>query len=144
MKAPFNTDSHSIMFDDGVSASIMNDLKDFTTTPTCIKCNIKGISRNAQVTFKGTVRWKLEDNQGKIHDLIISNSYYIVAAPTRILTLQHFAQQAKDHNPNPDGAGCITTRSTIKLFWKQRKYSKTVTMDPKLNIAMTQTALGIK
>ena len=76
-RAPFNSDSHSIMFGNGASASVMNNLKDFTTTPTCIKCNVKGISSNAQVTFKGTVKWKLEDNHGKIHELIIPDSFYI-------------------------------------------------------------------
>ena len=72
------------------------------------------------------------------------NSFYIVAAPTRILSPQHFAQQAKEHKPDPEGTGCITTSSLIKLFWKQKKYSKMVPLDPKLNITMTQTALGIK
>ena len=90
------------------------------------------------------MKWQLEDNQGKIHELTIPNSYYIVAVPTRILSPQHFAQQANDHKPEPNGTGCITMSSTTKLFSKQRKYSKMVTLDPKLNIAMTQTTLGIK
>ena len=112
-KAPFDTDSHCIMFDNGASASIMNDLKNFITTPTCIKCNVKGISGNAQATFRGRVKWQLEDNQGKLHELTIPNSYYIVAAPTRILSPQHFAQQANDHKPEPNGTGFITMSSTI-------------------------------
>ena len=44
----------------------------------------------------------------------------------------------------PDGTGCITTSSTVKFFWNQRKHSKMVTLDHKLNITMTQTALGIE
>ena len=132
------------MFDNGASASITNDLKDFISTPTSIKCNVKGISRNAQATFQGTVKWQLEDNPGKIHKLTIPNSYDIAVVPTRILSPQHFAQQANDHKPEPNGIGYITMSSTIKLFWKQRKYSKIMTLDPKLNIAMTQTAPGIK
>ena len=90
------------MFDDGVSASITNDLKDFVSTPSHIKHNVKGISGNAQATFRGTVKWQLEDNQEKIYELTIPNSYYIVAAPTRILSPHHFAQQAYDHKPEPD------------------------------------------
>ena len=101
-RALFDKDSHAIMFDDGVSASITNDLKDFVSTPSHIKHNVKGISGNAQATFRGTVKWQLEDNQGKIHELTIPNSYYIVAAPTRILSPHHFAQQANDHKPEPD------------------------------------------
>ena len=65
------------MSDDGASVSIMNDLKDFITTPTLIKHNVEGIYGNAHVTFKGTVKWKLEDDQRKFHDLTIPNSYHI-------------------------------------------------------------------
>ena len=90
------------MFDDGASTSITNDLGDFISTPTSIQCNVKGISSNAEVTFKGMVRWQLEDDQGTIHKLTIPNSYYIGAALTRILSLQHFAQQTNDHYPDPD------------------------------------------
>ena len=80
------------MFNDGASASITNDLGDFISTPASIQCNIKHISSNAQVTFKGMVRWQLEDDQGIIHKLTMPNSSYIAAAPTRILPPQHFAQ----------------------------------------------------
>ena len=90
------------------------------------------------------MKWQLEDGQGKIHKLTIPNSYYIVVVLTRKLSPQQFAQQANSHKPEPNGIGCITTSSTIKLFWKQRKHSKMVTLDPKLSIVMTQTALGIK
>ena len=55
-KTPFDSDSHSIMFDNRVSASIMNDLKDFARTPACIQRNAKGISGYAQATLKGTVK----------------------------------------------------------------------------------------
>ena len=37
-----------------------------------------------------------------------------------------------------------TTSSTIVLFWNQRKFTKTVKLDSKLNITMTNTAQGIQ
>ena len=69
-----------------MSASITNDLKDFISTQTHIKCNVKEISRNAQATFRGTVKLQLEADQGKIHELTILNSYYIPAVLTRKLS----------------------------------------------------------
>ena len=73
-----------------------------------MKHKIKGISGNAQATFRDTVKWQLVDDQGKIHKLTIPNSYYIVAVLTRILSPQQFAQQANDHKSERNGTGCIT------------------------------------
>ena len=38
----------------------------------------------------------------------------------------------------------MTTSTTIFLFWNQRKFTKTVKLNSKLNIAMTNTAPGMK
>ena len=97
-----------------------------------------------KATYRRTVKWKIEDNNNIIHTFIIPNTYYITAAPTRILSPQHFAQQMQDHKPHAKGMGCMTTSMTIVLFWNQRNFTKTVKLNPKLNIAMTNTAPGIK
>ena len=72
------------------------------------------------------------------------NTYYIAASPTRILSPQHFAQQMQDHKPHAEGTGCTTTSMAIVLLWDQRKFTKTVKLDPNLNIAMTNTGPGVK
>ena len=131
-------------FDDGASASITNDIWDFVTKPTTITQKVKGIAGSAKATYRGTVRWKIEDDNNIIHTFVIPNAYHITAAPTRILSPQHFAQQMQDHKPHAEGTGCMTTSMTIVLFWDQRKFTKTVKLDPMLNIAMTNTAPGIK
>ena len=41
----FNLDSHPLMFDDGASTSITNDLQDFMMKPTPITRKVKGIAR---------------------------------------------------------------------------------------------------
>ena len=74
----------------------------------------------------------------------IPNKYYITNAPTKILSPQHFAQQMKDHKPHAEGTGCTATSTTIVLFWNQRKFTKRIKLDPKLNIAMINTAPGIQ
>ena len=38
----------------------------------------------------------------------------------------------------------MTTSMAIILFWDRRKFTKTVKLNPKLNIAMINTAPGIK
>ena len=114
------------------------------TKPTPIMRKVKGIARSAKATYCGTIKWKIQDDNNIIHTFIIPNTYYIAAAPTRILSPQHFTQQMQDHKPHAEGTGCMNTSMTIVQFWDQRKFTKTVKLDPKLNIAMTNTALGIK
>ena len=128
------------MFDDGASASIMNELQDFIRKPTPITRKVKGIAGSAEATYCRTVKWKIEDDDNMLQTFTIPNTYYIANAPTRILSPQHLAQQMQDHKPYAEGTGCTTTSSTIVLFWNQRKFTKTVKLDPKLNIAMTNTA----
>ena len=106
--------------------------------------NVKGISGNTNATFKGMVRWPIEDDQGYLHHFILPNRYYIKTVHTHILFPQHLAQQSSDHHPQPEGTRSTTTSSNITLFWNQHKFTKTVNLDPKLNIAMMQTAPGTK
>ena len=105
---------------------------------------VKGIAGSAKATYCGTVKWKIEDDNNIVHMFTIPNTFYIANAPTRILSPQHFAQQMQDHKPHVEGTRCTTTSTTIVLFWNQRKFTKTVKLDSKLNIAMTNMAPGIK
>ena len=66
---------------------------------------IKRIAGSAKATYRGTVKWKIEDDNNIIHTFVIPNTYYITAAPTRILLPQHFAQQMQDHKPHAEGTG---------------------------------------
>ena len=129
------------MFDDEASASI---LWDFMTKPRAIMQKVKGIAGSAKATYHGTVKWKIEDDNNIIHTFVISNTYYITAAPTRILSPQHFTQQMQDRKPHAEGTGYMTTSIIVVLFWDRRKFTKTVKLDPKLNIATMNTAPGIK
>ena len=105
---------------------------------------MKGIAGSAEATYRGTVKWKMEDNDNRVHTFTIPNTYSIANAPTKILSPQNFAQQMQDHKPHVEGTGCTTTSTTIVLFWNQRKCTKTVKLDPKLHIAMTNTVPGIQ
>ena len=43
-----------------------------------------------------------------------------------------------------EGMGSTTVSKNIMLFWNQRKHTKTVPLDPKLNVGITTTAAGAK
>ena len=111
---------------------------------TPITRKVKGIAGSAEAMYRRTVKWTIEYDNNMVHTFTIPNTYYITNAPTRILSPQHFAQQMQDHKPHVEGTGCTTMSTTIVCFWNQRKFTKTVKLDPKLNIAMTNTAPGIQ
>ena len=56
----------------------------------------------------------------------------------KLLSPQYSAQVAKDTYPLLDGKGCVTTGANIKLC--QRKFSRTVPLNPRTNIGDMTTA----
>ena len=129
--------------DNGASASITSNLTDFTTPPQPINTKVEGIGGHAPAMYKGTVQWKVQDDQGQLHEFTLPNSYFVATALSRILCPQHLAQTAKDNYPLPLGTREVTGDEYIQLFWNQRKYVKTIKLDPRRNIGMTHTAPGI-
>ena len=139
----WDSNGQQLMVDNGASASITPYLTECITPPQPINSKVKGIRGHAQVMYKGTVQWKVQDNRGQSHRFTLPNSYFVATAPSRILCPQHLAQTAKDNYPLPLGTGEVTGDEYIQLFWNQCKYVKTIKLDPRRNIGMTHTAPGI-
>ena len=140
----FDSDSQALMLDDGASACITNDKRDFIEPPTRVNHKVRGIKGHAKATYRGTIKWHVEDDTGLVHVMIIRGSYLITEAATRILSPHHLAQQAGDHFPKAEGTGAITTSKNITLFWSQRRFTKTVPLHPTTNVGMTTTASGAR
>ena len=112
--------------------------------PKCVDRKVKGIKGHADATHRGTLKWYLEDDAGLVHVLIIQGAYLIPDVATRILSPQHLAQQANDHYPKEEGTGSLTTSKNITLFWSQRRFTKTVPLEPRTNVGLTTTAAGTR
>ena len=140
----FDSDSRTLMIDDGASACITNDKGDFIEPPKKVNRKVRGIKGHAKATPRGTIKWHVEDDTGLIHVMLIKGAYLIPEAATRILSPQHLAQQAGDHFPKEEGTGALTTSKNIMLFWSQRRYTKTVPLDPTTNVGLTTTAPGAR
>ena len=130
------------MLDDGASACITNNKHDFIEPPKCVDHKVKGIKGHAKATHQGTIKWHLEDDNRLVHVMVIKGAYFIPDVATRILSLQHLAQQAEDHYPRDEGTGALTTSKNVMLFWSQRCFTKTVPLDPSTNVGLTMTASG--
>ena len=130
----FDSDSQALMLDDGASACITNDKDDFIEPPKRVDRKVKGIKGHANATHRGTLKWHIEDDHGLVHITEIKGAYLIPEATMRILSPQHLAQQADEHYPQVEGTGPLTTSKNITLFWAQRRFAKTVPLDPKTNV----------
>jgi hypothetical protein len=71
---------------------------DFIGHPKKIRMTIKGVAGDSLVTFVGTVKWMIEDNNGKKHTFHIPNTYYHKQVPYRLLSPQHWAAEQGDHS----------------------------------------------
>ena len=140
----FDSDSQALMLDDGASACITNDKRDFIEPPTRVNRKVRGIKGHAKATYRGTIKWHIEDDTGLVNVMVVKGAYLIPEAATRILSPQHLAQQAGDQYPKEEGTGAITTSKSITLFWSQRRFTKTVPLDTTTNVGLTTTASGAR
>jgi hypothetical protein len=54
--------------------------------------SLKGIGGDAKIEGIGTLRWVIEDDYGKAHQLTIPNSLYFPKSPKCLLSPKHLAQ----------------------------------------------------
>ena len=92
----YDSDSYIIAVDNGSSYCITNDKNDFVGTPMEVNVKVLGVVGVATSRLKGTVRWHIEDDLGVSHELLIPNSYYHPHSPYKLLSPQHWAQEAGD------------------------------------------------
>jgi GAG-pre-integrase domain len=129
----FDTDSFPIKIDNCCTCCISPNMGDFIG-PVQVVTDKAVQSFNGQVTpvrHMGTIRWMIDDDQGVAREIIIPNLYHIPTAPHRMLSPQHWAQQADDNTPEPRGTWCAAYPGEIVLQWCQRQHTRTVKLDPR-------------
>jgi hypothetical protein len=111
----FDTDSYRINIDNCCTTSITPNIGDFVGPITKVtNRSVQGFNgEKLQVMHRGTVRWTINDKQGIARTITIPNTYHVPDAPMRLLSPQHWAQQAKDNNPNPIGTWCATYEDEV-------------------------------
>jgi hypothetical protein len=112
---------------------------------TLIKVNNKGVrgfgNTITKKTHIGTIKWKVYNDDGLVHDIIKPNSYYVPSGRSRLLSPQ---QQAQDNHPVQNGTWCATYHDSVVCYWDQQKYKITKPLDPgSTNVGTTNTASGV-
>lgn len=89
----FDSGFFDILIDNCASVSIANQLSYFVNPPTKSNTKIIGINGDSAASLVGTLKWKIEDDDGNIHDIILSNTFYSAGVRNRLLSPQHWSQQ---------------------------------------------------
>jgi hypothetical protein len=117
-------------------------LTDFISPPVRSEVKIRGYNGSTNSTMVGTVKWKIKDDNGKIHSFILPNTYYSSSVETRQLSPQHWAQV---RNKGRD-TYCVTYHDAIIMRWNKDKYQVTASLNNRKhkNVGVIRSATGIK
>ena len=123
---------------------ISNDKSHFIRPIHPTNIGVKGFGGNmVKAAGRGTLKWKIEDDEGKIHIFTINNALYVTQSSLCILCPQQWAKQANDHYPIRNGTHCIDNADTCELEWNQCKYKCTIPWDPATNTGQFYSAPGM-
>lgn len=82
---------------------ITNDLRDFIDTPVPADVKIYGTNGTSSGTLMGTVEWPIEDDAGHVHRIRIPRTIYSASNRSKLLSPQHWRQEANDRYPIRNG-----------------------------------------
>ena len=130
--ATFDTDSELVGVDNRSSVCMSPHESDFVGKLTKSKRYIKAFGgTKAFDIFIGTLKWTIESDKGQKKTVFIPNSFYIPEAPMRLLSPQHWAQEAfaMSDDGDPDATYCETFYNRAILYWGDKPNIKTVPID---------------
>ncbi len=88
-----------------------------------------GISGGLEINGLGTFILKLDDDTGRRHTIIISNSLYIPDLKQTLVCPQHWAHEANDYVPEQEGVMMHSYLDIAVLMWNQRQFKRTIPLD---------------
>jgi hypothetical protein len=128
-KLVFDTDATALRIYNCLTATLSNRVEDFVGPLIPVNRKVKGVGGFLNDIYEGTFLLRIEDDEGKTHEVLLPKLFYVPQATTRLLSPQHWAQVAEDNSPSPRGTWCATYGDSIVLQWDQRQYTKTLALD---------------
>lgn len=131
----YDSNSYLLMIDNCCSKCVTNCKEDFMGAPQPVQAQINGVGGPVPVLFKGTVKWRMEDDLGRVHDFLIPGS---VCSHCNIGVRNLGIREDLSKEP-----GVLLTK--IKLFCiGMKKFHRSVPLDPDSNVAIIRMAPGAK
>ena len=101
-------------------------LSDFIQAPKSINIKVKAIKGHQNTTRIGTVRWRIQHDNGIIPKFELSGIYYVLELPLKLLSLQHLARETQLKHKYIDGTVCNKYSNRIILSNMNDKYQRTI------------------
>ena len=135
-----DTDSYLIAIDNCCSYSMSNSRTDFVGPLSPWDVSIKGIGGENSIKEKGTVKWTITDDDGRLHDILIPGTYHNPKSPYRLWSPQHWAQTSS----NPSGVTCLTTHNGMVLTDTSQAFTRSIHLDRNTNCGFVRSVPGNK
>lgn len=137
----FDSDSFAVGVDNHASRCMGNDKRLFENLVLARTAQrVGGISQGLEIKGKGTLVININDDNGKPHRLKIPNSLFLPNLKMCLLSPQHWAQEAGDNYPLPNGTRMENNANNCKLLWGQGLFSKTIPFDDATNTPIFYTS----
>jgi len=128
--ATFDTDSELVGIDNRLSVCMSPHRSDFIGKLIKSKRFIKAFGGTKSFDiYIGTLKWVFDDDHCVERTVYVPESFYIPEAPARLP--QHWAQEAyaMSDTGDPDATYCETFHNMAMLYWGEKPYVKTVSID---------------
>jgi hypothetical protein len=130
----FNMDSIPIGIDNHASRCMANDKHLFEDLRLDqAEQQVGGINDGLVITGRGTMVITINDNSRRPHKIKIPNSLFLLDLRVCLLLPQHWAQEAIDNHPLPNGTRMENNATNFKLIWGQGQFQKMIPFDSSTN-----------
>ena len=130
----FDTDSFRIGIDTFASGCMSPNKDHFITYQKAAGQECKGIAAGLKIAGRGTLQFRIDDDDGVTHIITVPNSVHIPDLPMVLVSPQHWAQQTTDNTESTSGG-----RHTVLSF---RGYKKTIPYSAQSNTPSFRSTPG--
>jgi hypothetical protein len=94
---------------------------------------VGGINDGLVIAGRGMMVITINDDSGRPHKIKIPNSLFLPDLRVCLLLPQHWAQEARDNYPLPNGTRMENNATNCTLIWGQGRFRKTFLFDSSTN-----------
>ena len=140
--ARFDTNSFLIGVDTLCTWTLSGNRDHFEDLKPYKGLQVTGIAGGLEIATEGTFVFRIQSDDGMLDTIRIPGSFYVPGLKLLLLSLQHWAETARDNSPVKYGTKIESDEDGCTLLWKQQTRQKRINHDPLTKTPIFQTAPG--